>query len=91
MDLDTYKLQPSFRGLGRIRMLVATLFGLIFLNPPLLEIFSNNRESMLFGWPILLVYIFWIWLFLIVLVVWPSPRRYSERATQQDTESQSNQ
>ena len=79
MDLDTYKLQPTYRGQGRIRTLVATLFGLILLNPPMLEIFSSNRESTLFGWPVLLVYIFVVWMCLILLVVWPRSSKYTNR------------
>jgi hypothetical protein len=72
-------------------MLVATLFGWILLNPPILEIFSGYRESTLFGWPVLLVYLFVVWLCLIMLAVWPRPRKHPDRTSADDVDSPSNQ
>ena len=75
MQLDSYKLKSSIRGIGRSRMLVVALLGLLFLNPPLLEIFSLYPQTRLFGWPLLLVYLFSVWAVLILLVIWPVQHR----------------
>lgn len=61
----------SAKSTGRARMLVAAMLGALMLNPPILEIFASDPALRLLGWPLVMLYIGFIWLLLILLVVWP--------------------
>ena len=57
--------RPSASSEGSI---VAFLFALLTLNPPVLTIFSV--EVFLFGIPLLYLYLFAVWLLIVALVAW---------------------
>ncbi len=56
---------PSLRN---ERMGALFLFGVLALNPPLLHVFDAGGDAMVFGVPLLYVYIFLAWAVLIVLM-----------------------
>ena len=55
------------------RLVAIFLFGCVLLNYPLLLLF--NRAAMVFGIPLLFVYIFLAWAGLIALMAWVIERR----------------
>lgn len=48
------------------RLIALFLFGVVLLNPPLLEVFGAGHT--VFGWPLLAVYLFAVWALLIVFL-----------------------
>lgn len=60
------------------RLLAAFLVGCVLFNYPLLSVF--DRRSALFGIPLVFVYIFAAWAFLIVLMAWAVERRASRKS-----------
>jgi len=62
-DDDTPPMGPPPRG---DRLIALFLFGIVALNPPLLEVFGFGHT--IFGWPLLAVYIFTVWCLLILFL-----------------------
>ncbi len=56
---------PSLRS---ERMAAVFLLGMLALNPPLLDVFDAGEDVMVFGVPLLYLYIFLAWAVLIVLM-----------------------
>ena len=56
----------------RDRFVGLFLLALVLLNPPLLLLFGSGR--MLFGVPLLYLYLFLAWLLVIALVAWTAER-----------------
>ncbi len=55
-------------GPTREKTIALFLLGLILFNPPFLNIFNASAQASLFQIPVLYIYIFSAWIFLIVLV-----------------------
>jgi membrane protein implicated in regulation of membrane protease activity len=66
----------------RDRLIGLFLLALLLLNPPLLLLFG--RGGMLFGLPLLYLYLFGTWLAIIAAVAWISVRRSTRRRNDED-------
>jgi len=60
-------------------MLVLAILGALLLNPPLLEVFTADGNSVFFGWPLHVIYLYLVWVALILLAAWPVKRQKQRR------------
>lgn len=67
----------------RDRFVGLFLLALVLLNPPLLLLFGSGR--VLFGIPLLYLYLFFAWLLLIALVAWTAERWARRRRSDRES------
>jgi hypothetical protein len=73
-------MDPGFRrddGMKGERLVALSVLGFLLFNYPLLALF--NRPEMLFGIPVLYVYIFAVWAFLIAAIARIAEKKSSSR------------